>query len=198
MSWGVDPQAIIVEERSRNTHENAALSAPLLAAKTQIRSFCWWGFSASHMPRALATFHKAGIAAEPATTDYGGGDLPPFPLSILPDASSLDATTRAFREWVGSILPLAGLGVSTLQIPDADRPRAVLSVARHGGIAPGTDHSHGSPGPRTSSPTPPASSGRNPQGDLRLAGWGHPARRQPVMCRGDRIAWCKRWPPADG
>lgn len=103
VSWGIDPAAIIIEERSRNTHENAVLSAPLLAARG-LRS-ALLVTSASHMPRALAAFRMAGVNVLPAATDYGTtGDLPPLPLSVLPDASSLDASTRAMREWLGLLV----------------------------------------------------------------------------------------------
>lgn len=100
MSLGIDREAILIEGESRNTHENA------------VASFKIWrreGFSsgllvtsAFHMPRALAVFRKQGLALEPVATDLmaEAEDLP-FPLSVLPNADSLAATTKALREWIG-------------------------------------------------------------------------------------------------
>jgi uncharacterized SAM-binding protein YcdF (DUF218 family) len=99
-SWAVPRGAIIVEDTSRNTFENARESARVWQSE---------GFqsgllvtSAMHMPRALATFRKAGLAVEPAATDRRGKHaLPPLPLSVFPDAGSLNQTTQAIKEWVG-------------------------------------------------------------------------------------------------
>ena len=96
---GIDRSAILVEASSRNTYENARESLDIWKAE---------GFrtgllvtSAMHMPRALAVFRKAGLVLEPASTDFRTGTLVPFPLSILPDAASLDETTQAIKEWIG-------------------------------------------------------------------------------------------------
>ena len=103
VSLGVDRSAILIETKSRNTRENAT------------ESYVIWrreGFtsgllvtSASHMARALATFRKAGMAVEPASTDSGGdAALAPIPLPLLPDAGSLNASTKYLKEWLGFIV----------------------------------------------------------------------------------------------
>lgn len=96
---GIDRSAVLVEGASRNTYENSRQSLDVWKAE---------GFrtgllvtSAMHMPRALAVFRQAGLAVEPAATDFRSGTVVPFPLSILPDAASLDETTQAIKEWIG-------------------------------------------------------------------------------------------------
>lgn len=100
VDWGVDRKAILIDEESRNTFENARE-----AAKIWQREGLQSGLlvtSAAHMPRALAVFRKAGLIVEPAATDQRSKHpLPPFPLSILPDAESLDQTSQVIKEWIG-------------------------------------------------------------------------------------------------
>ncbi len=103
VSFGIDPQSILIENKSRNTFENAAFTAALF--KEQGFRSGLLVTSASHMPRALAVFRKAGLAVEPASTDVGPqGEPAPFPLSFLPDSGSLDTTTRALKEYLGLIV----------------------------------------------------------------------------------------------
>lgn len=98
--WGIDRSAIIIEGNSRNTFENAQQSADVWK-KEGFRSGLLVT-SALHMPRALAVFRKAGLSVEPASTDFRSGDPPiPFPLSILPDARSLEESSLAIKEWIG-------------------------------------------------------------------------------------------------
>jgi len=67
---GVTGPRVILEQRSRNTRENAAFTAPIVAAYPGR-----WGLvtSASHMGRALAEFQGAGIAVTPLPVDYQTG-----------------------------------------------------------------------------------------------------------------------------
>ena len=58
--------------------------------------------SASHMPRAMATFRRAGVPVVAATTDVSvvdSGHIDVF--EWLPSADALAATTGAIREWLG-------------------------------------------------------------------------------------------------
>lgn len=102
-SLGIERAVMLIEGASRNTYENARNSAVLW--KEQGFASGLLVTSASHMPRALATFRKAGLPLEPTSTDanHGGGSAP-FPLPFLPDAESLDFTTKALKEWLGLLV----------------------------------------------------------------------------------------------
>ncbi|MDD5334886.1 MAG: YdcF family protein [Rhodoferax sp.] len=97
---GVPPDAMVLEETSRNTRENAALSATLLKARGIHHILLVT--SALHMPRALALFTAQDLQAVPAPTDFEADRLPPPGLlAWLPDALALDGSGRAMKELVG-------------------------------------------------------------------------------------------------
>ena len=96
---GVPAPALVLEEDSRNTLENAAFSAKLLNERG-IRHVLLVT-SALHMPRALALLSAQGLQVEPAPTDFEADSLPPGALAWLPDAEALDGSGRAMKEWVG-------------------------------------------------------------------------------------------------
>lgn len=96
---GVPAQAMVLEEKSRNTRENAAFSATLLKARG-IRHVLLVT-SALHMSRALALFSAQGLQPDPAPTDFEANLSPPGFLAWLPDAAALDGSGRAMKELVG-------------------------------------------------------------------------------------------------
>ena len=97
---GVPAQAIVLEEASRNTRQNAAFSAALLKARGI--NHILLVTSALHMLRAMALFAAQGLQATPAPTDFEALQLPPpGVLAWLPDALALDLSGRAMKEIVG-------------------------------------------------------------------------------------------------
>jgi uncharacterized SAM-binding protein YcdF (DUF218 family) len=97
---GVPAQAVVLEEASRNTRQNAAFSAALLRARGIKRILLVT--SALHMPRAMALFAAQGLQATPAPTDFEAIQSPPAGLlAWLPDAMALDGSGRAMKEIVG-------------------------------------------------------------------------------------------------
>lgn len=96
----VPRSAIVLDPESQNTHENAVNSAAIMAAKGWRDALLVT--SAAHMPRAVATFRKAGLPVIPATTDVEV-TYPLFQslLDITPDADALKRTTDALKEYVG-------------------------------------------------------------------------------------------------
>jgi uncharacterized SAM-binding protein YcdF (DUF218 family) len=65
---GVDTERLILESKSRNTHENALFAKDLVNPKPSER---WLLItSAWHMPRSVATFEKAGWPVIPYPADY--------------------------------------------------------------------------------------------------------------------------------
>jgi uncharacterized SAM-binding protein YcdF (DUF218 family) len=73
---GLPPQRLLLEARSRNTHENAIFSTALPGVD---RTRPWLLItSAWHMPRALGTFKKVGWNVTPWPTDYRTGLATPW------------------------------------------------------------------------------------------------------------------------
>jgi uncharacterized SAM-binding protein YcdF (DUF218 family) len=96
---GVPSEAIVFEDQSRTTRENAVYTARLLEARGHQRVLLVT--SALHMPRALATFRAVGIEALPAATDFEVTPSSPDLRRWLPNSGSLDASTRAMKEYLG-------------------------------------------------------------------------------------------------
>jgi uncharacterized SAM-binding protein YcdF (DUF218 family) len=96
---GVPAAALLLDDTSRNTRENALNAAALLQQRGIRRVLLVT--SAFHMPRAMAQFEAAGLQAVPAATDHAE----PRPVdnwrSWLPDAEALRDSGRAFKEVVG-------------------------------------------------------------------------------------------------
>jgi uncharacterized SAM-binding protein YcdF (DUF218 family) len=96
---GIDETRVRLEDRSRNTFENALLTAGLLQPTPQQR----WILvtSAFHMPRAKALFEAQGFKVLPWPTDYDAkfshGCWEPIPLG----REKLCAASMALKEWVG-------------------------------------------------------------------------------------------------
>jgi uncharacterized SAM-binding protein YcdF (DUF218 family) len=98
---GVAPERLILENRSRNTEENARFSSEL--AKPAAGETWLLVTSAFHMPRAMALFRKAGFEVVAWPTDYrtsgreGAGFFRDNPIDALQN------TSLALREWLGLI-----------------------------------------------------------------------------------------------
>ncbi len=121
---GIAAQRIILEDRSRNTYENAVLTRELVAPAPGER----WLLvtSAWHMPRAVGAFRKAGFDVVPWPVDYrttGADDLlQPFD-SLTEGLRRVDMATR---EWIG-LLAYWLLGRSASPLPGPARAGAVTS-----------------------------------------------------------------------
>jgi uncharacterized SAM-binding protein YcdF (DUF218 family) len=100
VEFGVPREAVVLEDKSRNTHENAVNS--LVIVRQQGWRTALLVTSGAHMPRALAVFKHAGIDVTPAATDIKV-TYPLFQnvLDFLPDAGALALTTDAIKEWLG-------------------------------------------------------------------------------------------------
>lgn len=69
LDWGVPDSCIIVENNSRNTHENATMSKEILAAQYPGQKYLLIT-SAFHMPRAARCFQKEQLNFTPYCVDY--------------------------------------------------------------------------------------------------------------------------------
>ncbi len=99
---GVPRTRLILENRSRNTHENAAFSAALVQPKPGER----WLLvtSAWHMPRAVGCFRQAGFTVDAFPVDYrtrGWGDATRFNGFASEGLLQLDL---AVKEWIGLVV----------------------------------------------------------------------------------------------
>ncbi|MET3592564.1 MULTISPECIES: YdcF family protein [Mesorhizobium] len=96
---GVAPERLLLENKSRNTYENAVFSRRLVEPKP---GEIWLLVtSAFHMPRAKALFDKAGFPTLPWPVDYRTSGKEGIGLFRDNPADSLQATTTAIREWIG-------------------------------------------------------------------------------------------------
>ncbi len=98
---GIEPDRIVVEDRSRNTRENATGSAAIIAAHGWRRVLLVT--SAWHAPRALGCFRAAGLSPDLLPVDHRAGS-PSGVLGWLPRAGSLSASTDALRELFGGLV----------------------------------------------------------------------------------------------
>ena len=88
-----------VEDRSQNTAENAAHSAPLLA-EARITHIVLVTH-ATHMSRAVSAFEHQGLKVVPAPVVTG--DVPLSVTACLPGAGALAGSAAALREYVGRL-----------------------------------------------------------------------------------------------
>lgn len=101
-SFGIPRHRIVLEDKARNTIENATLSKALVKPKPHER----WLLvtSAHHMPRSVGIFRKAGFPVEAHPVDFrtrGANDLTTTFGSI---ASGLARTDTAMHEWAGLLV----------------------------------------------------------------------------------------------
>ena len=105
-AFGIPRERLIVENKSRNTAENAEFSKELAAPKPGEN----WLLvtSAFHMPRSVGLFRKVGFPVIPWPVDYRTSGTEGIGLFRDNAADALQNTTMAVREWIG----LAGYWLS--------------------------------------------------------------------------------------
>ncbi len=97
---GLDPGRVILEGKSRTTHENATFTRDLVKARPGET----WVLvtSAYHMPRAVGCFREAGFPVIPYPVDYQtlpeGGRWFDKPIGF---DSGFESLTTAVREFIG-------------------------------------------------------------------------------------------------
>lgn len=98
---GVSEGAILLEENSRNTTQNADYSASMLSERGITRILLVT--SALHMPRAKALFKARGLDVIPVATDHEVLSRPLW-RDLLPQTSALDGSSRAIKEVIGRLV----------------------------------------------------------------------------------------------
>lgn len=99
---GVPNEAIVLEEESRNTRQNAIHTARV-ATERGIRTVLLVT-SPWHMPRAIATFRAAGLPATPAPSAYARGPFGGGLLVFMPSTTALSTNTKAMRELLAQLV----------------------------------------------------------------------------------------------
>lgn len=99
---GIPDSAVIVEGESRNTRENALLSAKVISKNPILQGKTLLITSAFHMRRAEACFTKVGIKFDTFPVDSGKSLLTMNPYRILvPDANGILLWDQLIRECTG-------------------------------------------------------------------------------------------------
>jgi uncharacterized SAM-binding protein YcdF (DUF218 family) len=116
-SLGIPAEQILIEDKSRNTRENAVFTKALLEQKPGQR---WLLItSAWHMPRSMGIFRRAGLDVLPYPVDFATRGLPEDywrPNRSL--SHGLTLTDLAVKEWIGLVAyRLAGYTDSLLPGP---------------------------------------------------------------------------------
>jgi uncharacterized SAM-binding protein YcdF (DUF218 family) len=111
-SIGVPSEAMIIEDRSRNTYENALYAKELLGEKGINKILLVT--SAMHMPRSVALFEAQDFEVTPLPVDYSVVENQSAEsqdsifitkiLNIIPNASNLTLTTNALKEYLGTFI----------------------------------------------------------------------------------------------
>jgi len=97
---GLDPARLVMEDKSRNTRENATFTRRLVDPKPGER----WLLvtSAWHMPRSMGVFRQAGFAVEAFPVDYWSKGRPSdFTRPYSRAHRALETADNGFKEWVG-------------------------------------------------------------------------------------------------
>lgn len=98
---GVEPERLVLENESRNTHENALFTRAMV--EPQPGEIWLLVTSAFHMPRSVGLFRKAGFDVTPWPADYRTSGMETPGLAQDNVADSLQNLTIAIREWIGLI-----------------------------------------------------------------------------------------------
>jgi len=102
MQMGVDKTDLILEDKSRNTYENALFSKPLVDSISPNQT-CVLITSAFHLPRAIKCFEKNGLKVRPLAVDFHSKDCPASLTDFVPSENALSTWGILIHEWIGRI-----------------------------------------------------------------------------------------------
>ena len=102
LNFGVDSNRIIIENRSRNTMENASYTADIINDNKETSLLIT---SAVHMRRAKMCFSKNNITVDVFTTDNTSSDiLLTFDYLLIPNSVALKKWEFLIHEWIGFMI----------------------------------------------------------------------------------------------
>lgn len=103
MRWGIPGHDVIIEEKARNTRENAVFSAKIIRDKFSPEKVLLIT-SAYHMRRSIQCFRKGGIQADYYPCDfYAMRDSQKWKDFIIPSADTVGYFDLLWHEWIGYI-----------------------------------------------------------------------------------------------
>ncbi len=98
---GIAPERLILENKSRNTAENAAYARNM--AQPEPGETWLLVTSAYHMPRSVSLFRKVGFPVVAWPSDYRTSGKEGVGFFTDNETDALQNTTVALREWIGLI-----------------------------------------------------------------------------------------------
>lgn len=98
LAMGIEGERLVLEETSRNTAENAALTRDMLRGGEGVVILVT---SAFHMPRSVGLFRAEGVDVVPWPTDFRSTGTEGFGLDLANPSQNMDTATVAIREWAG-------------------------------------------------------------------------------------------------
>ncbi|WEK05071.1 MAG: YdcF family protein [Candidatus Devosia phytovorans] len=101
LSMGIAAERLVLEDQSRNTDENAGLTAALLGSEGGTAVLVT---SAFHMPRSVGLFRRVGLDVIPWPTDYRSSGQEGFGLDFANPVNALNIMSIATKEWVGLVV----------------------------------------------------------------------------------------------
>lgn len=105
LQMGVRQEDILLENASRNTHENAIFTKQLLDSQRLTNAKLLLITSASHMPRSIGCFKKVGLNITPFPAHFIG-EAPSWKTSywLTPDSKAFSNWESIFKEWIGYVV----------------------------------------------------------------------------------------------
>ncbi|MCJ2035481.1 YdcF family protein [Methylobacterium sp. J-068] len=128
-TMGLPRTRLILEDRSRNTHENAAFTAEMVRPRPGER----WLLvtSAWHMPRAIGCFRRAGFDVTAYPVDYRTGGVDDGVRFNGFASEGLSLLDLMAKEWLGLVAyRLAGYTDALLPAPQASSMAAETAPSR--------------------------------------------------------------------
>lgn len=105
MALGIPQTDILIENQSRNTHENALFSERCLQQIGLDTKSCLLITSASHMRRSLACFKKTNLSCDPFPAHFIAEKVDySIRSTILPDKLAFNKWEIFLKEWLGYIV----------------------------------------------------------------------------------------------
>lgn len=98
LAMGIERERLVLEGESRNTDENAELTAAMMG---DVSGPVMLVTSAFHMPRSVGLFRRVGIEVVPWPTDYRSSGREGFGLDVANPVHNVNTTSIAMKEWIG-------------------------------------------------------------------------------------------------